>query len=150
MKNTILPFFVLLLFCLSCQSPTVQHETGKAIPVSNTETPMTPEQLAQQQLDGYNARDIDLFMKAYSEDIEIYNFPNELSVKGKEKMRANYKQMFENTPDLHCKLVNRMVMGNTVIDQEEVTGFSNGLLEAIAIYKIENNKIAKVYFVRKD
>jgi hypothetical protein len=58
--------------------------------------------------------------------------------------------MFERTPDLHCELVNRIVLGNTVIDQERVTGFPGGnVIEAVAIYKVENGKIAKVYFIRK-
>lgn len=112
---------------------------------------ITPESLAQQQLDGYNARDIEAFLLPYAEDIKLYNFPNELSTQGKSQMRMNYQSFFESVPDLHCELVNRMVMGNTVIDQERVTGFKDGhVLEAIAIYKIKNDKIAEVYFIRKN
>ncbi len=59
--------------------------------------------------------------------------------------------MFQQFPDLHCELVNRMVLGNTVIDQERITGLPGAdYLEAIAVYKIEDNKIAKVYFIRKE
>ena len=59
--------------------------------------------------------------------------------------------MFQNSPDLHCELVNRIVLGNTVIDQEKVTGIPGlELLEAIAIYKIKDGKIAQVYFIRKE
>lgn len=109
----------------------------------------TPEHLAQQQLNGYNARDIDAFVAPYSEDVEIYNFPDQLLYKGKDNMRVNYARMFEQVPDLHCKLVNRIVLGNTVIDQELVTGFpGGGAIKAVAIYKIIDHKIAKVYFVR--
>jgi imidazolonepropionase-like amidohydrolase len=108
----------------------------------------TPEQLAQQQLNAYNARDIDAFLEPYSEDVKIYGFPNQLQMEGKEAMRKGYANMFENTPDLHCELINRMVNGNTVIDQELVTGFQNGPLKAIAIYKIKNHKIAEVYFIQ--
>ncbi len=111
---------------------------------------VTPEILAQQQLNAYNARNIEAFLEPYSEDVEIYNFPNELIYKGKERMRTNYANMFENTPELHCELVNRIVLGNTVIDQERVTGFpGDQVIEAIAIYKIEKGKIAQVYFLRK-
>ena len=117
---------------------------------SQSETP-TPEQLAQQQLDAYNARDIDAFMEPYSDSLEIYNFPNQLTGKGKENIRPGYANMFQNSPDLHCELVNRIVLGNTVIDQEKVTGIPGlELLEAIAIYKIKDGKIAQVYFIRKE
>ncbi|MEZ4921294.1 MAG: amidohydrolase family protein [Saprospiraceae bacterium] len=109
----------------------------------------SPEDLVQQQLNGYNARDIDAFVAPYSEDVELFTFPNEPMGKGKANMRVQYQQLFENVPELHCELVNRIVLGNTVIDQERVTGFPSGTLEAVAIYKIENGKIAKVYFIMK-
>lgn len=107
----------------------------------------TPEQLAQQQLNAYNARDIEAFVAPYAEDVEIYSFPNQLLYIGKKKMRENYSRMFKNTPNLYCKLVNRIVEGNTVIDQELVYGRGDQPFSAIAIYKMENGKIQKVYFL---
>ena len=63
-------------------------------------------------------------------------------------MRSQYQAMFEKTPDLHCQLINRIIDGNSIIDHERITGFQKGQsFEAIAIYKIENGKIAKVYFM---
>ena len=79
------------------------------------------EKIVQQQLDAYNARDIDAFLEPYAEDIEIYTFPDKLTNKGKDKIRPGYKSFFENVPNLHCELVNRIVFGNTVIDQERMT-----------------------------
>jgi hypothetical protein len=111
----------------------------------------SPENLVQQQLNGYNARDIDAFLAPYSEDVEIYDFPGVLRNKGKDNIKPGYAQMFINTPDLHCQIINRIVLGNTVIDQEHVTGFGDSdPLEALAIYKIEDGKIAKVYFITKN
>ena len=110
----------------------------------------TPEDLAQQQLNAYNARDINAFLEPYAADVKIFSFPNKLTMEGKEMMRERYGNMFNNLPDLHCRLVNRMVLGNTVIDQEEVRlKKGDPLLEAVAIYKIKDGKIAEVYFVRK-
>ncbi|MFT6808725.1 MAG: imidazolonepropionase-like amidohydrolase [Saprospiraceae bacterium] len=112
---------------------------------------VTSEHLVQQQLNGYNARNIDAFLLPYADDVKIYNFPNDFLYEGKEKMRENYSSMFEKTPGLHCELKHRIIMGNTVIDQERVTGFPNGyILEATAIYKIKNDRIAEVYFIRKE
>lgn len=108
---------------------------------------VTQAMLAQQQLNGYNAGDIDAFLAPYAEDVRIYNFPNQLIMKGTATMRDEYASMFKQYPDLHCKLVNRVVQGNTVIDQEEITGVENGPWKAIAIYKIENGKIQEVYFI---
>lgn len=107
----------------------------------------TPEALAQRQLNAYNVRNIEAFLEPYSDDVEIYNYPDKLIMKGKDQMRARYSKMFDDTPNLHCELVGRIVQGNTVIDKERVQR-ANEIVEATAMYHIENNKIKKVYFIR--
>lgn len=102
--------------------------------------------LADEQLQGYNNRDIEAFLAPYSEDVEVYTFPDILRYKGKNTMREHYAERFNNVTDLHCTITNRVVHGNYVIDQEEV--LANGrIIHAVAIYLIENDKIAKVYFL---
>ena len=113
---------------------------------SNSLVEDTPEDLVQRQLNGYNLRDIDAFLEPYAEDVEIYNYPDQLITKGKTNMRIGYSQMFQTVPNLHCELKGRLIRGNIVIDQEYVQ-FGEKILEAIAIYHIENNKIKKVYFI---
>jgi imidazolonepropionase-like amidohydrolase len=111
--------------------------------------PDSPTALAQRQLNAYNARDIDAFLEPYADDVELYNLPDQLISKGKETMRKRYADMFANTPLLHCELVNRIVVNNTVIDHERVTfAADRAPAQAIAIYKVENGKIRKVYFTR--
>lgn len=107
----------------------------------------TPEDLAQRQLNGYNLRNIDAFLEPYADDVEIYAYPNKLLYTGKETMRSQYASMFERTPNLHCELKERIVQGQVVIDKERVQ-FGERILEAVAIYHIENNKIKKVYFIQ--
>lgn len=108
-----------------------------------------PEKLVQQQLIAYNTRNIDAFLESYSDDVELYMFPNQLLGKGKDFMRKDYAEMFKNTPNLHCDIKNRTILGNTIIDHEVVSGFGPNHLEAIVIYEIKNDKIAKVYFIQK-
>lgn len=108
----------------------------------------TPTELADLQLKGYNERNIELFLEAYSDSVKVYNFPNELLYKGKAIMRQNYSGMFANLTDLHCTIKSRIVVGNTVIDEEQVL-FRKGQpeLHAVAIYKIAGGKIQEVYFI---
>ena len=105
------------------------------------------EAVVQEQLDAYNARDIDAFMDTYSDHISLNNFPNQVTSKGKTDMRVRYDSFFESTPNLHCKIKNRMVIGNKVIDEEQVT-VNDSVVHAVAIYEVENGKIAKVTFLR--
>ena len=110
----------------------------------------TTEQLVQRQLNAYNAGNIDEFMATYSDSIVVYNHPNSVMLKGKETMRKRYQELFQKNPNQHCELVNRIVQKNCVIDQERVTGRADGkIVEAIAVYEIENKLIKNVYFIRK-
>jgi len=109
---------------------------------------ITPEVLVQQQVNGYNERNLEAFLEPYAEDVEIYNFPNTLVSKGKEGMRKTYDNLFKKAPDLHCEIRQRIINSNTVIDKESVSGMRPGQkVEATAIYEIKNDKISKVYFL---
>ena len=133
--------FLLVLSLLTFQGLTMAQESIETI----------AEKLAQEQLDAYNNRDAEAFILPYAEDVKVFNFPNQLLYEGRDEMYGLYGRMFSRTPDLHCKLVNRIVLGNTVIDQEEVTiRKEEPPMRAIAIYKIIDGKIAEVYFIREE
>ncbi len=107
----------------------------------------TPIALAQRQLNGYNFRNIEAFLEPYAENVEVYVFPDKLLYKGKEEMRKAYSIRFENTPDLHCELLNRIVQGNIVIDKERIQE-GGKKREGVAMFQVEGDKIQKVYFIR--
>ncbi|GAA0320477.1 nuclear transport factor 2 family protein [Bacillus carboniphilus] len=106
--------------------------------------------LAQKQLDAYNNGDIETFLTAYSENVEVYEFPsNKLMYAGINLMRERYDQLFKNNPNNHAEILSRLVKGNIVIDHEHVTGRANGVdVYAIAMYEVIDDKIAKVWFVK--
>ena len=109
------------------------------------------EKLANDQLSAYNKRNIEAFLAPYSDSVKVFTFPNTLNYQGKNQMKKVYDEMFQALPGLHCQLVNRMVLGNIVIDQEKVTFRKDQpVLEAIAIYKVWMDKIQEVYFIRKN
>ena len=118
------------------------------IPVQSQVSNITQmaEKVVDEQLEAYNARDIDKFVATYSEDIEIYNSKGELTMKGHDQLRARYGTMFKNTPNLHCRIVNRIKINNKIIDNENVTS-NDRLIEAVAIYEVVDGKIKKVTFV---
>jgi len=107
---------------------------------------VSPRYLAEEQLIGYNNRDINAFLKPFAKNVKVYRFPNTLSYEGLEKMRENYDSFFKNTPDLNCKILKRIVFKDKVIDHELVT--ANGrTFKAVAIYSIKNGKIVSVTFM---
>ncbi|RZM23683.1 MAG: steroid delta-isomerase [Pedobacter sp.] len=106
---------------------------------------VTPESIVQQQLNAYNAHDLEAFLDTYADDVEIYDLPGNISMKGKAEMRKNYAFLTK-TPKLFCNLLNRIVQGNTIIDHEEVWGFGPKPFYGIAVYVVKDGKISKVYF----
>lgn len=121
-------------------------ETGTTTP-DNTTSISAVETIVQRNLDAYNARDIDAFMKDYADDVKLYAYPNKLQSEGKTAMRKSYKDWFNRTKDLRAFVKKRIVIGNKVIDEEQVT--ANGqIFNAVAIYEVENGLITKVTFIQ--
>jgi hypothetical protein len=102
----------------------------------------------QKQLEAYNARDIEDFMQWWAYDCEYYEFPSRLLASGTSEIRERHVARFSET-NLYGKLVKRISVGNMVVDQEVVTRTfpeGPGEIDVIAIYEVENGKIAKAWF----
>jgi len=111
---------------------------------------MDVNRIAQGQLDAYNDQNIKEFLKFYSDDVEVFNFPDEILYKGKEIMREKYISAWQQNPLQKAEVTERISLGNTVIDKEYVTGRENGsIANVIAVYKIKEGCICKVYFIRE-
>lgn len=108
----------------------------------------TPEELANAQLEAYNNRDIDAFLIPYSDTVKVYDGSKKLLYQGKDTMREQYAGMFESRPDLYCNLLNRIAVGNTVVEHEEVTFEKGRTGTYIVMYKVSENKIQEVHFVQ--
>ncbi|MEJ8803280.1 nuclear transport factor 2 family protein [Pontibacter sp. H249] len=102
----------------------------------------------KQQLEAYNNRDIEKFASAFSEDVKVYRQPGVLTYQGRDELKKRYGAMFAATPDLHCELVNRIVAGEVVIDQEKVQRTKGqSRTDAIAVYRIKDGLIVEVTFI---
>ncbi len=110
----------------------------------------SPEDIVQQQVNAYNARDIEAFLAKYSPSIKIFEHPDNLLWSGLEEIRKPYTSRFESSPSLHCEIVNRIVLGNFVIDREKVTGLPDDqVINAVVIYEVRGGLIQQVWFLRE-
>ena len=100
------------------------------------------------QLDAFNNRDLEGFLAAYAPDVVIENGAGAVMMEGHDGIRAMYGPLFAQSPDLHAAVVNRIAVGDYVIDEERVTGFNfPGLpteLHAAVIYHLVDGRIARV------
>jgi hypothetical protein len=107
------------------------------------------EAVVQRQLDAYNAKDLDAWVQTYAQDAKQFEFPATLLTSGQEEIRARAAPRFEE-PNLNAALLNRTVMGNTVIDYELVTRTfleGEGTIELTCIYVVQSNKIQTASFI---
>lgn len=114
-----------------------------------TSTPaLAAERLVQEQLDAYNARDLDRWLATYADDAEQFLLHAGPLACGREAIRERMKDRFQD-PALHAELVHRTVMENVVVDHEIVTRTApDGLVrvEMICLYEVAGGRIAKATF----
>ena len=107
------------------------------------------EAIVQRQLDAYNARDVDGILATYAADAQQFEFPDKLLATGTAQLRERFAARFQE-PNLRAQLLHRTVLGNKVIDHEEVTRTfpeGPGNIQLLAIYEVQDGKIAKAWFL---
>lgn len=104
--------------------------------------------VVQAQLDAYNAKDLEALLATYATDAEQYVLHGERLAKGHDQMRARFAARFAE-PDLHARLLARVVVGNVVVDSELITrNFpeGRGTLEMLCVYEVGNGLIQRASF----
>jgi len=112
---------------------------------------MTPLETVEKQVEAYNSRNIDDFVACHDDQVELFSLgDSEPFCVGAVAVRTRYADVFDQSPELHTNVVNRIACGSTVIDHEIVTGrVGEPPIEMVAIYEVENGLIKKAYFRRK-
>jgi hypothetical protein len=109
----------------------------------------SPEVVVQRQLDAYNAKSIDAWLATYAPDAKQYEHPAKLVASGHDEMRVRIAARLSE-PNIHAKLIRRSVMGNVVIDHEDVARTfpeGPGNVELICIYVVEHGLIQTASFI---
>ena len=76
----------------------------------------------QEQLDAYNARDLERFLACYAPDALVEDATGRHIMRDREAMRAAYGELFAASPALRAEVPTRIRAGNVVVDEERVTG----------------------------
>ena len=115
--------------------------------MAEEEAAITP---VKAQLDAYNARDLEAFLRHWHPDCVVHLFPDQPVTQGLDQLRAAHVERFRE-PNLHARLNSRIAVGNVVVDHETVTRTfpeGPGELEVIAIYEVVEGRIARAWFQR--
>jgi len=105
--------------------------------------------VAQKQLEAYNAQDLDAMMAFYAPEVVVSGLNGKPTETSREALRARYAKAFAQFPENKAELRNRIAVGNTVIDHEHVVRAPGGeQFEIIAIYTFKDGLISRVDFAK--
>jgi hypothetical protein len=105
-----------------------------------------PVEVVQRQLEAYNARDLSRFIANFSDSIQVFRPPAmEPAISGKERFSEFYATQRFNRPGLKAEVMNRMVLGNKVIDHERIVGVSAKPFDLVVVYAIADDLIQTIW-----
>lgn len=107
-----------------------------------------PAALVQRQLEAYNAKDVEAWLATYAADAEQYVLHGERLAKGHDELHQRILVRFAE-PDLHARLLSRVVMGSVVVDLEQITrNFpeGQGTVDMLCVYEVAQGRIVKASF----
>ena len=105
--------------------------------------------VAQKQLDAYNAQDLDTYVSYFAADCIVSGLNGTPTETTRDAIKARYAKAFAAFPQNKAELVSRIAVGNTVVDHELVIRSPGGeQFEIIAIYTFRDGLIARVDFAK--
>lgn len=110
---------------------------------STTSSPLT---IVNKRMDAYNKHDLNSFLATYAENVEVYTYPTTSLAKGKEHLKSIFEPMFKEGK-VHVTIHTQLENDSYVINHETVE-YNGKKTKYISIYKVENNLITEVRFVR--
>lgn len=105
--------------------------------------------VVERQFETYSAKDLDGYMACFAEDAAVYDFNGARLLDNKAEIEARYRALFRDYPENRALVLNRMVVGSTVIDHEEIQRSpSDAPYEVAAIYSTRHGLITRIDFVK--
>jgi hypothetical protein len=105
-------------------------------------------EVVEEQFAAYNARDLERFMACFADDIRAIRLPDMVTtIAGKDAYRAFYANERFVHAGLRAELLDRMVIGNKVIDHELIHGLASSPWETAIMFVVENGLIATAFSI---
>ena len=110
---------------------------------------MSVADLMQGQLDAYNAQDLDAYAAFFTDDVVVGDLNGAVGQRSYAELRERYVKTFAQFPENKAEVLNRVIVGNTVVDHERVVRAPGGeTFEVVCIYTLRDGKIARVDFAK--
>jgi hypothetical protein len=104
--------------------------------------------VVDRQVAAFRDRDLERFIGCYAADVKIRDFDGNVLMDGPEAMRGQYGPLFRDSPQLSVQIPSRMVAGDYVVDEENLSGFIlTGFppeMHAVVFYRVQGGLIRDV------
>jgi hypothetical protein len=104
--------------------------------------------VVDRQVAAYCDRDLERFLGCYAAGVRVKDFDGNVLMDGLEAMRGQYGPMFRDSPQLRAEIPCRIVAGDYVIDEEDISGMVVAgfppTMHAVAIYRVRDGLIHDV------
>jgi hypothetical protein len=105
-----------------------------------------PEAPVEAQLAAYNRQDIEAFVACFHPDVEFIRWPDRVLETGHAAFRRAYTELWQRSPRLQARILDRMVVGRFVIDLEQLTDHADGPMAPVAvIYETQEGLIRRCW-----
>ena len=94
-----------------------------------------------QQLEAFNAGDVDSFVDAYSRSASIYRDAT-LTLSGRDEIRSFYEERFRDE-SLHCEVLERIELNDRWLVAHEIVSSSTSVVEVVAVFEIFEGLIVR-------
>lgn len=110
---------------------------------------MTTDDPVQDQLEAYNAHDLERFMACYSPDAVIRHADGRVLMSGHAEIRARYGKLFAEHPDVTAEVATRIRVGEWVVDEERVQ-LGDDQLHVVVGYLVREGLVRAGVMIRSD
>jgi len=114
---------------------------------ARTESPaLSPVEVVNLRMKHYNDHRIDAILALYSDDIEVYTYPNRLLGKGKSHLRRVLDDIFADTT-VRVTISHQIAKDGYVVN-EELVSYAGNPTQYVSIYEVRDGLIRSVRFIR--
>ena len=104
--------------------------------------------VVDRQVAAYRDRDLERFLGCYAAGVKVRDFDGNVLMDGLEAMRGQYGPMFRDSSQLRAEIPRRIVAGDYVIDEEDISGMVVAgfppAMHAVVIYRVRDGLIHDV------
>jgi hypothetical protein len=109
---------------------------------------LEPRDIVQAAIDAYHDHDLDRCLGYYAPDVVVKDAEGRVLMDGTEAVRSRYATSMTDNPNIRYDIPNRIALGDWVIDEERVTGFSKPgapeVVRAVLVYRISGGWIREI------